>query len=267
MKKIKILAITTLMLVCQSIWAQNHLDVEGDAWVKERLEINTSAPNAGEYIWNPTGLDLRFFTGFAERLRINSTSEGGDIMIFAMDTITSAQDATAGNVVRLTDGTLALRHYKIGDMAQGGIVFWVDETGEHGLVSSHSDIESISGDFNHEWSTVFEFTGSTGDGIGAGVINTMLIISAQRGDTDSAARLCADLEEAGYGDWYLPSKGELDLLYDNLQTAGIGNFTNTFYLSSSEFDEIDAWRQNFDNGSQIVNVKNIGDRVRAIRSF
>ena len=40
-------------------------------------------------------------------------------MIFAMDTITSAQDATAGNVVRLTDGTLALRHYKIGDMAQG----------------------------------------------------------------------------------------------------------------------------------------------------
>ena len=263
--------------------SQNHLDVEGDAWIKERLEINTSAPNAGEYIWNPTGLDLRFFTGFAERLRINSTSEGGGIMIFAMDTITSAQDATAGNVVRLADGTLALRQYKIGDMAQGGIVFWVDETGEHGLVSSLNDIESISGDFNHEWSTeVFEFTGSTGDGIGAGAMNTMLIISAQRGDTDSAARLCADLVEGGYGDWYLPSKEELNLMWDNLADSdgdnintgpsdanNIGGFAASFYWSSSEFEfaELSAWEQRFSNGIMFTGNKDNNSRVRAIRAF
>jgi hypothetical protein len=26
--------------------------------------------------------------------------------------------------------------YKVGDFAHGGIVFWVDETGQHGLVSA-----------------------------------------------------------------------------------------------------------------------------------
>ena len=29
--------------------------------------------------------------------------------------------------------------YKVGDYAQGGIVFWVDETGEHGLVCARHD--------------------------------------------------------------------------------------------------------------------------------
>ena len=35
--------------------------------------------------------------------------------------------------------------YKIGDRAQGGIVFWIDETGQHGLVVSE---EPIVCDFN-----------------------------------------------------------------------------------------------------------------------
>jgi hypothetical protein len=32
--------------------------------------------------------------------------------------------------------------YAIGDIAQGGIVFWVDETGQHGLVCAKSDQSS-----------------------------------------------------------------------------------------------------------------------------
>ena len=274
-----ILVLTTAVLVLLfpfSLLSQNHLDVEGDVWVKERLEINTSAPNAGEYIWNPTGVDLRFFTGFTERLRINGSTAGGDIMIFQMDTITSAKDTTAGNVVRLLDGTLAIRQYKVGDMAQGGMVFWVDETGEHGLVSSLTDIESTTGDFTHQWSTVNEFTGSTGDGIGAGAMNTILIISAQRGDTDSAARLCADLLEGGYADWYLPSLLELNEMFTKIgqgataPNTNIGNFADSFYWSSSEFIDSFARAQDFsdgDQGGQGLGGKSGINRVRAIRAF
>ncbi len=29
--------------------------------------------------------------------------------------------------------------YSVGDFAQGGIVFWVDETGQHGLVCAKED--------------------------------------------------------------------------------------------------------------------------------
>ncbi len=199
----------------------------------------------------------------------------GKTIVSNMDTITSAQDTTSGNVVRLSNGTLALRKYKVGDIAQGGIIFWVDETGEHGLVSSQNDLESSSpGDFLHQWSTTLDVTGATGgtvvdssfNGKGAGAMNTMLIVSADRDDTDSAARLCSDLIEGGYGDWYLPSKGELHLMYTNLHLAGLGGFGN-FYWSSTEIDANSAFIQNFDTGLQGLNSKNGLDRVRAIRIF
>ena len=71
-----------------------------------------------------------------------------------MGTITSSNE----NIVRKDEGTLALRQYKIGDLAQGGIVFWVDETGEHGLICSPNDQESAHG----VWSAGSEVTGVTG---------------------------------------------------------------------------------------------------------
>ena len=189
----------------------------------------------------------------------------GKAKITVMDTVTDV----SANVERQTDGTLALRHYKIGDMTQGGIVFYIDESGEHGLVSDIVDLASPgnAADSTHQWSTVYEDTGASGDGIGAGAMNTLLIVSAQRGDTDSAARLCADLVRGGYGDWYLPSKEELNLMYNNLKVAGLGGFASTFYWSSTEFASYIAWAQDFDVGFQIFNLKLFNDRVRAVRAF
>ncbi len=179
------------------------------------------------------------------------------------------------NVVRLSNGNLAIRRHQIGDLAHGGIVLWVDESGEHGLVCSQNDLEGSNNDFSHVWSTANIITGATGgefasgtDGKGAGVMNTILIVSADREDTDSAARLCADLLEGGYGDWYLPSKGELNLMYTNLHLNSEGGF-NEFgiYWSSSEVTSSQAWRQYFNNGNLIDAEKDLPSRVRAIRAF
>lgn len=126
-----------------------------------------------------------------------------------------------------------------------------------------------------------EITGATGDGIEAGAMNTMLIISAQREDEDSATRLCADLEEGGYGDWYLPSKDELDLMWKNLYRfscpnvapdsspcpTALGGFAASIYWSSSEFDHTNVWRQDFFFGDQFASIKGLTGRVRAIRAF
>ena len=191
----------------------------------------------------------------------------GKAKITVMDTVTDV----SANVERQTDGTLALRHYKIGDMTQGGIVFYIDESGEHGLVSDIVDLASPgnAADSTHQWSTVYEDTGASGDGIGAGAMNTLLIVSAQRGDTDSAARLCADLVRGGYGDWYLPSKEELNLMYNNLKVAGLGGFKSTFYWSSTESSSNNAWKQPFGSGTQLIFNKNNSSfvRVRAVRAF
>jgi len=256
--------------LCSSVdlSAQNKLEVEGDMRVKDRLILNATAAGGGEYIEGTSDLGLRFYTGFLEQLRLRSQIDGGGIQIFNMDTITTIQDTTAGNVVRLPDGTLAVRQYKIGDLAHGGMVFWVDETGEHGLVSSLEDIEPISGDITHQWSTAFEITGATDRDLNEGAMNTFFIISAQRTDDDSGARLCADLDDGGYGDWYMPSVDELDLMYTNLHQAGLGGFGDTFYWASSEFDNFNAWAQNFFNGEQnFLFNKNLSFQVRAIRAF
>jgi len=41
----------------------------------------------------------------------------------------------------------------------------------------------------------------------------------------------------------------------------------SFYWSSSEFNDNNAWKQNFNNGNQNNNNKNNNNRVRAIRVY
>ena len=188
----------------------------------------------------------------------------GKATITDMDTMTDV----SANVVRLSDGTLALRQYKSGDLAQGGIVFYVDESGEHGLAADTVDLT-----VGTRWfAGTNGNTQARGNGPFAGEMNTAIIISSQvaigdDGD-DYAARLCADLQKGGYGDWYLPSIDELNLMYTNLQLEGLGGFTGSFYWSSTEVSSSGAFGKNFGNGSQASGDKNTNSvRVRPIRAF
>ena len=154
-------------------------------------------------------------------------------------------------------------HY-IGESYCGGIVFWVDETGKHGLIAATDD-QSLG----IQWGNgSIDVTAATGDGVGAGEMNTMLIVSGQR-DGSYAAKLCADLviTDGGvdYGDWYIPSKYELNLMY--LQKATIGGFASYPYWSSNEYNYFMAWGQNFSSGVQGGVSKNAAYYVRAVRAF
>jgi hypothetical protein len=187
----------------------------------------------------------------------------GKAKITVMDTVTNV----SANVVRQSDGTLALRQYKIGDIAQGGIIFYIDESGEHGLAADTVDLST-----GIKWyAGTFGVTQAKGDGPFAGEVNTAIIISSHVaiGDDGStyAARLCAELQKRGFGDWYLPSKEELNLMYTNLYMAGLGGFASMVYWSSTENDSNTVWTQSFLSGNQ-VNVNKVnGFRVRAGRAF
>ena len=80
-----------------------------------------------------------------------------------------------------------------------------------------------------------------------------------------AARLCGDLVQGGYSDWYLPSQDELNALYIN--QVAIGGFANNGYWSSTEAGNNVAWYQDFQFGTQNIDTKNNPYYVRAIRSF
>ena len=192
----------------------------------------------------------------------------------------SVNTYTAGDGIDITNNVVSGHKYHVGDFAQGGIVFWVDETGEHGLVCAKSDQDGGSG--VRWYAGTYGNTQAKGDGPYAGEANTSIIIAAQVsiGDDGStyAARICNELQitEGGktYGDWYLPSKTELYLMYQNKTTinatatanGGVA-FAAHDYWSSTEHTNDKAWEQGFSNGSQDYYDKNYSDRMRAVRAF
>lgn len=97
-------------------------------------------------------------------------------------------------------------------------------------------------------------------------------------DGTVAAKICADysLVQGGvtYNDWFLPSKDELNLLWDNLknQNPSVGGFHNDYYWSSSENGESFVWSQVFwdgdGDGFQSYDNRRYGDfSVRPVRAF
>ena len=53
--------------------------------------------------------------------------------------------------------------------------------------------------------------------------------------------------------WRLPTKDELNMLYENMEE--IGGFASNNYWSSTEYDNYNAWLQNFYDGYQDINGK------------
>ena len=158
----------------------------------------------------------------------------------------------------------------VGENYGGGIVFYTYDNGQHGLIAA-----TVDQNFGTQWyNSVNKLTGTTGDGLGVGAMNTPLIISAQLADNPPntfAARVCANYSVisngVNFGDWYLPSKYELNLLY--LQKTLVGGFaTNDVYFSSTEVDNTNVWVQSFLDGTVTSGLKSISTGyVRAIRAF
>lgn len=160
----------------------------------------------------------------------------------------------------------------VGDFANGGIVFWIDETGQEGLVCAKEDLNEGKG---LQWYNGKNITvGASKDGVKAGKENTTLII-AKQGKGKYAAQLCADSNES-YGDWYLPSKAELHMMFQNRaaidKTAEAYSgkpFGHVSYWSSTESKTDFVWYESFDpNDSGQSDVTKFQTfLVRPVRSF
>lgn len=151
----------------------------------------------------------------------------------------------------------------VGQTFGGGIIFYVDGTGEHGLIASIDNGEGVRA----QWGCYDLLVDDTQLGIGTGQENTKKIITACRtaGNANIAARLCNELVLEGFTDWFLPSKEELNLLYENKEI--IGGYEHGYYWSSSEVDSHFAWYQHFDFGFQDYLKKDFSYFFRPIRAF
>lgn len=157
----------------------------------------------------------------------------------------------------------------------GGIVFFDKGNNDNGwqyLECSPDEYTSISwGCDNTNIVGVFQTVGS-------GESNTNLIVAAGCNDVPNAAKLCDELNAGGQSDWFLPSLHELNLIYKNLYSYNIGNFSNGsgIYWSSSGDDYLGyagngdgAWSIYFRETPSESRIYGRGNtfRVRAIRAY
>lgn len=149
---------------------------------------------------------------------------------------------------------------KIGQKYKGGIIFYIDGTGNHGLIAAeHDQTDSIQW-YNGSYIEI----NTTGVPVGDGKSNTTTIIDSQ-GVGNYAASICDQLILNGYSDWFLPSINELRILYQKRDL--IGGFVNGYYWSSTQYDNTRAWNVYWPYGPQYFFDKSIKSFIRPIRSF
>ena len=244
-------------------------------------QVLTMNPGATAPQWStPASGTVTGVTGTAP---IASTGGTAPVISISAATTSDAGSMSAADKTKLDGMTHA-----IGDSYGGGIVFYVYDGGRHGLIASTADQNTGIRWYGGESVN----TRARADGIGAGLKNTAISIALQSAfdGASFAATVCNEYfvtaDGVVYGDWYLPSKHELNLLYQ--QQATVGGFIASFYWSSTEAggssmmspgnkntkalkaappDYHSAWMQDFSNGSQAAITKSSTYRVRAIRAF
>jgi hypothetical protein len=159
----------------------------------------------------------------------------------------------------------------VGEHYGGGVVFYVSNNGKHGLIAATADLSSV------RWGGGKDtITHATVSKIGFGLHNTNLIMNQRSLDGKNFAALNSlnyIILQDGiiYDDWCLPSKDELQLMFQSRNKIG-GFTTDSFsttpnYWSSTEASSTSAISLSFEDGIFTSDAKSTLYKVRPIRSF
>jgi hypothetical protein len=261
---LRIRFVLTLLAVISGLYSFSQVGINTDGTSADQSALlDVKSTNKGLLVPRMTS---------AQRAAIISPATG--LMVYQTDGINGYYSYNGTNWKRV--GTNA--HY-VGEITNGGIVFWMDPTGGNGLIVSLVDISH-----DQAWSNI------TGTLIGPGAESTWngpanaAAIIGQSGHTSSAAKLCDDYMNANYNsliylDWYLPSIDELVtiasvryILNKNIETVPNTEIIhNEYYWSSTEMNAQNAMFFNFQytefNCDGPCTSKGNHMHVRAVRHF
>jgi len=168
------------------------------------------------------------------------------------------------STVSQSNSSNSVAAFQIGQAYNGGIIFYIDGSGQHGLIVSTTDLVTNNQSAQISWKKGHNVvTGASGTAVGTGASNTQKIVNALGTTGQYAALLCNKYKSGVYKDWYLPSKDELNLLYQQKAVIGVSGQ----YWSSSEASLGKAWDQEFGGGFQFKDRKSFTLNVRAVSAF
>ncbi len=155
----------------------------------------------------------------------------------------------------------AFKPYSIGSAYAGGIILDLDSSGESGIVCAAADLGLYA------WGCPGSFVPGTSTSLGSGSANTDSILNSCMA-RPIAASVCSGLVANEYSDWYLPSRDEMQLMYNRLYLQGRGGFGSGWYWTSSQSGSATAWALNFGTGALSGSAsKGLSGMVRPVRTF
>jgi hypothetical protein len=214
------------------------------------------------------------FMSIADKTKLNAV-DGSETKVNASSGI-----VVKGNGTTATPYAISVAQHVVGETYGGGVVFYVYDNGQHGLIASTADA-TIGGNPNLYWIwNAQPFTAGAGaSGIRGGIANTAAIMAYQMRYTYSyplmstysiavAVSMYSATDALGvrYADWYVPSSAELILLL--AQSGAVPNLNmGSPYWSSTEALDNPNYANAIYGGAITVQPKSSPFRVRAIRAF
>ncbi|GHU78459.1 hypothetical protein FACS189462_3160 [Spirochaetia bacterium] len=240
---------------------EGTVSIIGAAAVGQMLFANTDSlqgEGAISYLWK------RGNTAEAAGTAIDGATSAIYILVAAdagkYITVTVTRTGYSGNKT-----SAAVRLYVIGDTGPGGgKIFYVSAGFTNTLtgVACHY-LEAAPADMSTTlaWASSTDSIPGTQTHFGTGAANTVAILALD--PNAPAAKACKDYRGGGKTDWFLPSKDELNEIFNNKTLLSCAT---TSYWSSS--DSGGAWAHVFSTGQQYnyQSKINVGC-VRAIRAF
>lgn len=193
----------------------------------------------------------------------------------------NAQVAHIGDILCEGDAIVSPANYPSSGATAIGVVFYVDNTGQHGWAVALQDAgeyrwgadgsDTPLPNYVNKRQAIYDLDGYT---------NTLIV---REHSTDHPAFYAVDFENG----WYVPAIGQLNYLYGNLvevnaslQVAGGSTFSATGigrYCSSTEFSQYCAWYLSSTSGELDYYINNYSNshytskrselRVRGVRNF
>lgn len=172
----------------------------------------------------------------------------------------------------------------IGANYKGGKIIYIFQPGDtdyvqgeiHGLIIPISAISTTTSNTNNSWENLIwgEFgclgsiIGNTSSSIGSGIENTNYIYTNCTSNQNGAYK-CKNLTIEGYNDWFLPSKNEVTIIYQNYElVGGVYPTQSQGVWCSTEINSNNAWVCSFDGGGGWFSLpKNYGFNIKPLRKF
>jgi len=146
----------------------------------------------------------------------------------------------------------------IGEYYGGGIIFYVQEDGKHGLITRTVEKSKWKhGAFTNDY--------TVRDGVATSNFNKKRIQAIRNSEAYKAQENASD-QRSTLGKWYLPTRYDMNKLYMNRSVIG-GYTAFSKGWKSLETSSLNAWFQSFVVGVSFSNGKDDEEYIRIVREF